>query len=230
MSDAPNIGTRADLRHRLRALLPRPWFADSTPVLDGLLACLAAPWSWLYDLLQKVRAQTRLATATDSQLDGLSQDYLGPALPRRAQEPDGSFRPRLQREMLRERATRPALLAALTDLTGHTPLIFEPSRPADTGAWGGPLGYGLAGGWGSLALPYQCFVTVFRPTGAGIASTGGWSGPAGWGYGQTHQPAGALQYADLTLLTGEITDAEILATIKAVLPTATIAWTRIASS
>jgi hypothetical protein len=220
-------GDVPDMLARLRATLPSRWFADTTPVLDAMLSGLAWVWSWLYVFLDGVRAQTRLATATDTQLDGISADYLGAKLPRRATEPDTSFRTRIKLERVRERATRPALTQALLDLTGRAPTIFEPSRPADTGAWGGPLGYGTAGGWGSLTHPFQCFVTAFRPTGAGIARTGGWGGPAG--YGGQGATVGPIQYASLAMLTGQVTDQDILSTIQGALPTATIAWTRLSN-
>ncbi len=210
-----------DMQSRLRATLPARWFADATPTLNGVLAGLAWVWAALFAMLRTVGAQTRLATATDIQLDGISADSLGAALPRRQAEPDAAFRTRIQIERLRERATRPALAQALTDLTGRTPIIFEPARPLDTGAWCGPLGYNSAGGWGSLSLPFQCFVTAFRAQGSGIAGVAGYTIPTA-GYGQ-----GPLQYASLAMLTGQITDQDILATISGVLPAATTAWTRI---
>jgi hypothetical protein len=101
-------------------------------------------------------------------------------------------------------------------------MVFEPSRPADTGAWNGRLGYGLAGGWGSLMLPFQCFVTAYRAQGGGIASTAAYGGPAGYGQG-------AIQYASLAMLTGQITDSDIMAAAASIMPTATIAWTRISN-
>ncbi len=127
-------GDTNDLLARLKVTLPAKWFADSTPILDGLLTGLASAWSWLYALLVFTRNQTRLATATGTFLDAISADCLGPALPRRTAEPDATYRLRIARELLRERNTRTALVAALTDLTGRPPIVFEPTRPADTGA------------------------------------------------------------------------------------------------
>ena len=46
---------------------------------------------------------------------------------------------------MRERNTRNAVISVLTDLTGRTPLVFEPSRPADTGGYGIGTGYGVVG-------------------------------------------------------------------------------------
>ncbi len=215
-------GDPTDMLARLKSTLPQRWFADATPLLDGLLGGLAWSWSWLHGALGYVRQQTRLATATDSFLDAISLDLLGRRLPRRAAEPDPAFRRRIGLEILRERGTRAALIAVLADLTGRRPVVFEPACPADTGAWGGLLGYGLAGGWGNLALPFQCFVTAFRAQGSGIASTAGYGGPAGYG-------KGAIQYASLAMLTGQITDADIDAAIAGIMPTAAIAWTRISN-
>ncbi len=206
---------------RLASLLPLRWFPDTTAVLPALLAGLADGWAWLYAMLQYARQQTRIATATDTFLDLVSQDCFGQALPRRFGESDASFRARIQRALLPPRATRPALVGVLRDLTGRTPVVFEPARPADTGAYGIALGYGVAGGWGSLALPYQSFVTAFRPLDAGVPLVAGWgSGAGGWG-------VGAIEYASAAMIEAQVSDAEIDSAIAVTLPVATIAWTRI---
>jgi hypothetical protein len=215
-------GDPSDMLARLKATLPRSWFADTTPILDGVLAGLANAWSWLHAALTYTVAQTRIATATDSFLDQIAADFFGTRLLRLPAEPDGAYRTRISRELLRERGTRHAVIQVLQDLTGRTPIVFEPSRPADTGAWGGPLGYGMAGGWGSLMLPYQCFVTAYRAQGGGIANVAGYDGPAGYG-------AGAIQYASLSMLTGTVTDQQINAAIARVMPVSTIAWTSISN-
>jgi hypothetical protein len=212
---------------RLRTVLPTRWFPDSAPVLDGLLSGLAAGWSWAYQRLQYVKAQTRIATATDIWLDVIANDFFGSRLPRRAGLGDEAFRNRIQRELFRERGTRGAIIAALQDLTGRTPLVFEPARSTDTGGYmspigaGGGVGYGSAGGWGSLALPFQCFITAYRPIGSGIATVCGWGGPAG-GYCQ-----GTIEYASLEMVQGQVTDDDIYMAVAAVLPVAAIGWTRI---
>jgi len=178
---------------------------------------LAAPWASLYALLAVVSAQTRIATATGSFLDQASADFFGIRLPRRALEQDPRFSARIRRELRRDRTTRAAVAVALADLTGRAPLIFEPARPADTGGYNSPsLAYGLAGGWGSLALPFQCFVTTYRPHGSGIATVAGYGTP------------GPLARESLSMAQGQVTDADIMAAITSVLPTTSIAWTRIA--
>ena len=207
---------------RLNAALPARWLADLTPVLDGVLAGPAAIWATLYAQLQSAIAQTRIATATGAFLDLISTDYFGPRLPRRLAESDAAFRPRVLKEMQRERATRTGLIATLTDLTGRAPSVFEPSRPADTGGWNAQNGYGLAGRYGSLMLPRQVFVIAHRPLGTGIAQLpGGGASQGGWN-SQTG-------YGDATLIAGQVSDTEIMATTAATMPAASIAWIAISN-
>ncbi len=214
-------GNASDMLARLLSLLPLRWFPDSTPILTTVLSGLAESWAWLNTMLGYAKLQTRIATATDTFLDLVAQDCFAATLPRRYGESDTAFRARIQRELLRERATRPAMVSVLTDLTGRAPVIFEPARPADTGAYGIALGYGAAGGWGSLKLPFQAFVTAFRPLGSGVPLVSGWGGAAG-GYG-----GGAIEYASLAMVQSQITDDDINAAIARTTPVAAIAWTRI---
>lgn len=213
------LGDPTDMLSRLRAALPARWFPDVAPLLDGLLSGLAQAGAATYGLVQYAHTQARIATATNLWLDLVAADFFGIRLQRRAGEADGPFRVRIQRELLRPRATRPALVAQLHDLTGRAPWIFEPSRPADTGVWGGWAGYGVAGGWGSLSLPFQLFVVARRPAGSGIPLVPGY-GAGGYGV--------AGEYVALNMLSG-VTDADIFATITAVMPAAATAWTRIAA-
>jgi len=214
-------GDLADMLARLRAVLPARFFPDSAPVLDGLLTGLSWGWSCLYGLLEYAGKQTRIATATDVWLDMIACDFFGRRLSRHSREADAEFSMRIRRELLRERGTRAALISVLTDLTGRTPTVFEPACAADTGGWGLALGYGMAGGWGSLSLPFQCFVTAYRPHGTGISSVSGWGDVSG-GYG-----IGATEYASLAMVTGQVTDMDINVAIADTLPVAAIAWTRI---
>jgi hypothetical protein len=217
------IGDDADMLARLLSLLPPRWFPDTAPLLSALLVGLAEGWAWLYAMLGGVRLQTRLATVTDSLLDLASQDFFAGELPRRFGEGDDAFRLRVRRELLRDRATRAAVSSVLTDLTGRAPIVFEPTRPADTGAWRVGGGYGIAGGWGSLRLPYQVFITAFRAQGTGVPMVGGWRrGAGGWGLG-------AMQYVSAPMVESQISDADIYAAIARTMPVATTAWTRISN-
>ena len=210
-----------DMRARLRGVLPARWHAEANETLDAVLSGLAEGWQWVRGLVDEVRAQARIATATGRTLDLAAADYFGPRIRRRTGQGDAAFRGVILRELLRERATRPGLVAALRDLTGRAPVVFEPRRPADTGGWGAGCAWGAAGGWGSMMLPHQVFVTAYRPKGAGIAGINGWRGPGG-GYG-----LGAAAWAGAAMLDGQVTDADIHAATAAVLPASAIAWVRI---
>ncbi len=222
-------GDQKDILGRLKSVLPR-WFGDSTTILDALLQGLAWAASFVYSLWAYTELQTRIKTATDGWLDMISADFFGMALPRRANQSDASFRSRIIINLFRERATRGGVVKVLQDLTGRTPTVFEPLRPMDTGAYAAPnSGYGLAGGYGSMLLPFQAFVNALRPTGSGIPNVGGYGGTAGGpgpgGYGVTSQ----IEYASLSMIQGAVTDADIYAAIDSVKPTGTILWTRINS-
>ena len=214
-------GDQNDILGRLKAVLPSRWFGDSSPVLDGLLSGLAAGWASVYGLLEFAGAQTRLSTASGVWLDIIARDFFGSRVARLSGQSDEALRSRIDRELFRQRGTRAAIVAVLTDLTGRIPTVFEPARPADTGAWGSALGYGVAGGWGSLGLSFQCFVTAFRPHGNGIAQVAGWGTAAG-GYG-----VGTIEYASLAMSQGQVTDSDISAAVASVLPVACTAWMRI---
>ena len=209
-------GDVPDMLSRIKAALPTRWFPDASPVLDAVLCGPAVAWSTLHTLLAFVRSQSRLATATGGFLDGFAADFFGGRLGRRSTETDDQYRPRVAAALLREHATRASLEAVLTDLTGRSPGIFEPARSADTGAYSGPaLGYGVAGAWGNLSMPFQVFVSAFRPPPAGITNV------AGYGTG------GPLARASLAETGGQVSDSDIYAAISSVMPTASIAWTRI---
>jgi hypothetical protein len=215
---------------RLRGSLPAKWFSDDAPVLDAVLAGLATTWCWLLEFQLYLRRQTRLATIEGTWLDLFADDFLGGAIRRKDRELDNDFRRRVQQEIFRERATRNALRAALVDLTGREPVIFEPANCLDTGGLGsddgksgGGLVYGLRGGWGSLQLPYQVFITAHRPVAGGIAVVPGWGSPGGSYCG------GTSVLCDLASSAQQVTDTDIYAAVERVLPAATIAWTRIAA-
>ena len=215
------IGDEDDMVRRLKAVLPTRWFSEDSPLLDGLLHGLASSWTWLYDLLLRVSEQARVATATGIWLDMIARDFFDIHLVRRGMQSDLAFRNSIKRDMLRERGTRNSIITVLQDLTGRTPIVFEPTRPVDTAAWGIGGGYALAGAWGNLNLPFQCFVIAYRPHGSGIAQVAGWGFPAG-GYG-----FGAVEYANMAMVQGQVTDAEINSAVASVMPAAVVAWMRI---
>jgi hypothetical protein len=207
--------------------VPRSWFGDEadSPYITGILQGLAYAAAYVYGLISYSRLQTRIKTATDGWLDMISADFFGPGLPRTANQTDESFRARILINMFRERATRAGLIKVLQDLTGRTPVIIEPTRPLDTGAYSVPTsGYGVAGAYGSMLMPFQAFVTAYRPVGTGIPLIAGYGIPAG-GYSQPSRAA----YASMSQIQGGVTDADIYAAVDSVKPVATIIWTRISS-
>jgi hypothetical protein len=224
-------GSLSDIIARLWAVLPKRWFAEQTPNLSAMLTSIATPWAWLYSVTSYTICQTRLGTATDSWLDLISFDFFGNGLARKSNESDPNYRTRIQAALLREAATRPAVSAGLKALVGSEPIIFEPANCMDTGSYGihSPdaaiagtgLAYGAAGGWGSLNLPLQFFITTVRPPSAGISMLAGYGTPAG-GYG-----VGMISYIDLALMPGYVSDQDIQSTLCSLLPVNAIAWLRI---
>jgi hypothetical protein len=158
-------------------------------------------------------------------------DYFGRNLSRRTSETDFAYRGRIQAALLQEAATRSAVEAGLQNLVGTQPAIFEPANCMDTGSYGAVttspdtldtgMAYGQAGGWGSLQLPLQCFVTVTRPATPGVGMLAGYGTPNG-GYGE-----GVISYVDLSLLPGTVADADVQATLCRLLPVNAVAWLRI---
>ena len=218
-------GSVTDFAARIRALLPNGWFGGPTPVLDSLLAGVSAALASAFALTEYARLQTRIATATDSFLDLIAFDFFGVTLPRRAGEADASFRLRIQAALLLERGTRNGMIRVLELLTGRTPLIFEPARTTDTGGYNtNTMGYGVAGAYGSLQLPFQAFVTAYRPIGQGVPFAAGYGTPQG-----AYNTPSRLQYASRDQIAGSVTDDDIYAAIDATKPVGTIAWTRILS-
>lgn len=204
---------------RLRRVLPQGWFSDADPVLDALLAGFAAVWDVLQSQVNDTRAQARLLTATGDWLAARVGDYLPPTFRRRSNETDEPFAQRASAEILRPRATRPALERLLTD-EGATPFgIFEPGRPADTGGYGVAMGYDVGGAYGSLLTPNQVFLDVTRPYAGGIASTGGYGIALGY-------DSGGGAWRSKSEIKGGITEGEFMASVASVMPAGGTAWVR----
>jgi hypothetical protein len=220
-----STGDQQDIVARLKAVLPTGWFRDSTPVLDGVLNGIAWALALVSSLAAYARLQTRIATATDGFLDLISFDFFGGSLPRKSQEYDAPFRSRILAHLFLEKGTRNGLIRILQILTGRTPLVFEPARPLDTGGYNtNSMGYRVAGGYGSLAVPYQSFVIAYRPIGQGIPNV------AGYGVSQgAYSTPSQLKYSNLSQIQGAVTDADIYAAIDAVKVAGTLIWTQIQS-
>lgn len=208
---------------RIQRLIPNGWFTvGASPLLDGMLAGIANTLAFLYSMLVYLRLQARISTATDGWLDLIAVDFFGNKLFRAVNQSDDSFRARIIASILRERGTRNAVIDILTQLTGRTPMVFEPQRPLDTGVYGGPgLAYGTVGGYGSVVLPYQSFVTAFRPVGQGIPNIAGYGIPTG-----AYSTGSQAEYASLSMIQG-ITDADLFSAIDSVRPAGYTIWAKI---
>jgi hypothetical protein len=229
------IGDQNDFVGRLKANLPQGWFpvesalsGTLSPVLTSILSGPAWSLSWIYALLGYTKDQTRMATATDVWLDIISQDFFGGMLQRYNNETDSHFLLRIQQNLLAPKNTRAAMIQVLEELTGNIPIIFEPKNTGDTGGYGGGeakvwtnLAYDQAGGYGSVLLPFQAFITIARPVSQGIALVDGYGQGAG-GYGQ-----GAIEYVDDQIVSETVPDSAIYQAITNTAPEATIMWTKI---
>jgi hypothetical protein len=217
-------GDQTDVLTRIKAVLPR-WFSDSNPIIDALNQGYAYVASFAYSLYIYAALQTRIKTATDGWLDMIAADYFGNALLRAVNQSDASFRARIIVNLFRERATRNGVSKVLVDLTGRAPIIIEALRPADTGAYSAPnSGYGVAGSYGSILIPFQAFIIAYRPSSSGIPNVAGYGySPAGYG-----TPSQA-EYASISQIQGAVTDTDIYSAIDSVKPVGTILWTRIVS-
>lgn len=216
-------GDQDDISTRIIALIPTRWFADSNPIRDAVIAGAANALALVYSILEYVKNQTRIGTATDGFLDLISFDYFGNTFPRRSAELDAPFRQRILANLLRERATRKGLISALVTLTGRAPWIFEPTRPLDTGAYNKNIcGYNVAGGYGSLALNNQFFVVAYRPSSSGIPNIAGYNIPTG-----AYNTASQADYASLSQIVGFVTDVDLFNAIDQAKAAGTIAWSRL---
>lgn len=221
-------GDQNDIQAKLIRLNPNGWFQDGYAALrDALMAGLASGLAFAHALLAYARLQTRIGTATDGFLDMIAGDFLGDALPRATNQTDASYRARILAAIFRERGTKSAVVKVLTQLTGRAPIVFEPLRPLDTGAYGLVYGYGQGGGYGSRLLPLQAFVTAYRPSGGGVANAAPYGlagGSTGGGYG-----AGGLEYAALADVEGQVTDADMYNAVESVRPAGYTLWCRISN-
>jgi hypothetical protein len=205
-----------DIFSRLKAQFPPSWF-KSSPNFDATLQGPAWALSTIYAQITYATLQTRIATATDGYLDLISNDFFGTTLPRLPNEQDGAFRARILANLFVKGPTRANMSAVLTLITGRVPDIFEPSNTTDSGGWDGGFYWDTGvGKWGA-PMPYQSFVTAYRPiTNAlsrGELDSWRWS----W------DSYGAWSETPLTA----VTDAAIIAAVESTRMTGTVVWMRI---
>lgn len=217
---------------RLKQLLPS-WFGgpisqtsgSSTPVLDAVLGGIGTALDNFNALMSYIKLQMRIATATDGFLDLIAGDYYGGNLPRLPNETDASYRARILSNLFTPVVTRSAILKGLLILTGRAATIFEPGRPADTGGYNlGGVGYGIAGGWGSMIMPGQFFIYPKRPMTTGIPNVIGY-GAAPGAYATPSQ----IEYASPSMFQQGVADSAIYALIDKLKGAGCTAWTQISN-
>lgn len=217
-------GDQTDVLSRLNSVLP-PWFGyETTPILTGLLEAFSWAGSFLFDEFVYVALQTRVTTATGNNLDLIANDFFGVNNFNRApNEGDESYRNRILANLIRERATRRAMINILTLITGNTPIIFEPMRPEDGGGYSvAGCGYNEAGGWSNPNVPYQCFIIVFSPVVSAISSVAGWNIPTGaWNTGSR------ASWVNLNNITNALNASQIYQAINNTKVEGTVCWTQI---
>lgn len=184
-------GDAADVLNRLKALLPAGWFSGDTPNLDGLLSGGADVGALIYDQTSYVRTQLRLSTATDGWLDYFAADFFGNSVRRAVGQSDTDWRAYIQRNLLRDRATRPALDAVLFDNTGLHPTIVEGQLVQDLGVCNVGTVACNAGGWVGCALPCEVWVDVYR-------GASGLSDETLYGLIESVRPVGVIFWVSIT--------------------------------
>jgi hypothetical protein len=190
------------------------------PIRDAVIGGLASQAAFSYSQIQYAIQQARIKSSTGPFLDIISQDFFGGNLPRAPGESDASFLQQILVNLFAPKQTRAAIVEAVENLTGGSATIVEPWNPLDWGGYGiGVNGYGIGLGYGSLRLRDQVFVTV-SPSGQGIPNVTGYGFPeAGYGAGN-----GISEYADISEVTGSVTDAQIFQTIANTVAEGVTAW------
>lgn len=216
-------GDQPDVLARIKRNLPSGWFGfDLTPIVDSALQGAAWALSFIYSLYAYAKLQTRILTASDGWLDLIAADFFGQRVVRGQGQSDTSFRANIIANLFRARNTRTAVAQVLMAVTGRAPLIVEPWNVSDTGGWDIAQGYDLGGYWGGEDLPYQSFVTAYRPLALANANLGGWDVPmSGW-------DTGLFYLADATI--GSVADADIIAAVESVRMAGTVIWLNILSN
>lgn len=217
-------GDQSDILSRLKSYVPRGWFGDwsEAPIISAVLTGIASVFTTIYLLVIFIKAQARLDTSTGGWIDLWAADFFGGNLPRKPNESDASYIARIKVAIFQPRATRPAMISVLTQLTGREPIIFEPARPLDSGCLGANTGANSFCGvarMGSIACPFTALITVYRPVVSG--------GSAGAAYCNAIQisaistPASQSYTGSLADEISAASDADIYAAINATRPVAT---------
>ena len=244
---------QTDFAGRLLRLLPGGWFPAVAPRLTAVLQAPALMFSLIYGMIIFAKAQQRVASASGAFLDLAAQDYFGRTFPRLEYELDPAYAARIRYNLTAPRGTFSGMTSMLEQLTGNTPVIFQPNNVVQTGGWATEGDPGAGGGvfafydeagasgaglWGSMALPCQIFISIEAPlTGYySFADLGGVSTQiipqvgGGYGFASQSMPAaggGLLAFIDPDSVPGAITNSIIYQQIAEWMAVGYVAWTRI---
>jgi hypothetical protein len=115
---------------KLLSKLPSSWFSDSAKTQGGILYALLKAFANGLDYVEAgaayVKAQTRIGTATDDNLEKIAFDFFGDNFDRRSGEPDESYRSRIIQELFRDKVTRQAIIDAVESLGCQVVEFYEP--------------------------------------------------------------------------------------------------------
>lgn len=170
--------TGAQFAARIADLYPRGWCSDDAKQggnVYSLLLTLGNELAIVQTELQYALAAQRVGTATFPELDFASIDFLGNTLPRIGGLSDAAYSQSIIAAIFKDAATRPALLNALTALTGYVPRMLEPWSVKDTGAWRNQSYWNVdtianPARWGNGGLRYQGFIETAAPSIAAIGA------------------------------------------------------------
>lgn len=215
-------GDQSDLLSRLQALVPNGWFQTGlVPIRDAILTGFANAFAFLYSAIAYVRLQARVSTATDGFLDLIALDFFGPSgLPRNGLS-DMNYRAEIEANLFRQRGTRASIILIVQQLLGTTPVIIEPARAADLGAYDTPGTFyydSPLGIWGSYEMPLGCFVIVQVPNGHLVPFVAGYGNPVG-----ALSTGSQIEYIGKSTVNG-LTAATIYAAIASVRPVCGEIW------
>lgn len=187
------VGDAGNIHGRLRKYLPPSWFGGrgDSPLVGSVMAGVAAILVNTFSLIAFAKLQARIATSTGGWLDLSAYSFLGSTLPRFHLEIDDSYRPRVMKEIFRERNTRPSGIDLLTELTGQVPFVYEGWYAPANGGWRTPaFAWGSRGRLGSRGQPSRVIFETTIPQTYGVPNRGGWGSTytnggavGGWGIG-----------------------------------------------
>jgi hypothetical protein len=241
----PNM-TPAQFGQRIAQNIPRGWLSQSA-LFNGIASLkfltIGQQLQFVYQGMQYALKAQRLAGETSPELDNASLDYFGSvvgplsvlALPRKAGQSDSSYLSQISSRLLARGVTRDNIIADVKAFSGAILTLFEPRRPADTGAYGTGqeavfqnLAYNVAGGYGSLELPYQAFGQISAVPGLLVPNVMGYYPPAPTfpspptalgGYG-----VGAISYINASGSSTTPTQAQIFEYISDLILAGTVLW------